>query len=160
MIDKDLLVKTVEDAIAGSPMFLVEVDVTADNVIRVEIDSSEGVDVDSCVALTRTIESVFDRDKEDYELEVGSAGLTSPLKVRGQYLKYLGEELEILTLDGRKIRGTLVEVAPESADGDIAFTVNVPVKVKEPGAKRPVLRNEPLALKASECKYVRYNLVF
>ena len=78
MIDKQLLKDTVEEAIAGTRLFLVDIAVKPGNNIIVELDSVDGIDIDSCVAVTKKIESVFDRDVEDYELEVGSAGLTSP----------------------------------------------------------------------------------
>ncbi len=90
MIDKQLLTQTIEEAIAGTSLFLVDVKVTPDNNITVEVDSREGVDIDECVNLTRAIEARFDRDVEDYELEVGSAGLTSPFKVKAQYEKNTG----------------------------------------------------------------------
>ena len=78
MIDKQLLTQTVEEAISGTDAFVVEVRVSPANEIVVEIDSPTGVDIDSCAAITRKIESVFDRDVEDYELEVGSAALQHP----------------------------------------------------------------------------------
>ena len=80
-------------------LFLVDISVTPDNNITVEVDSATGVDIDACAAITRAVEAVFDRDAEDYALEVGSAGLTAPMKVRGQYDKNLGNDVEILTRD-------------------------------------------------------------
>ena len=162
MIDKSLLIRTVEDAIEGTGIFLVDVKITPANEITVEIDSAEGLDIDTCVAITRKIESVFDRDTEDYELEVGSAGLTSPFKVYGQYAKNIGNDVEVLTRDGRKLKGVLTE-ASQSDPADqhqVDFTVEVPVKVKEPGAKRPVVRMEPVRLTARECKSVTYQIKF
>lgn len=145
----------------GTGLFLVDLTVSPSNEINVEVDSAEGVDIDSCAAITRAVEAVFDRDVEDYELEVGSAGLTSPLKIRAQYAKYIGKDMEVLTRDGRKLRGVLVEVAPgDGADRDVDFTIEVPVKVKEPGVKKPVLRNDPVRLASADCKYVRYDLKF
>ena len=140
MIDKELLAKTVEEALAGTDMFVVDIRVSASNDITVELDSSDGMDIDTCADITRHIESVFDRDIEDYSLEVGSAGLTAPFKVRGQYVKNIGNDVEILTSDGRKLRGVLAAVGPESETADITFTVEIPVKVKEEGAKRPVVK--------------------
>lgn len=154
MIDKELLAKTVEEAIEGTNLFVVDIAVKPGNNIIVELDSAEGVDIDSCVAVTRKIESVFDRDVEDYELEVGSAGLTSPFKVKGQYEKNIGNELEILTRDGRKLSGRLVEV------GDSSFTVEVPTKVKPEGAKRPVVELRPETFGYDDCKTVRYKIDF
>ncbi|MEZ3576251.1 MAG: ribosome assembly cofactor RimP [Muribaculaceae bacterium] len=161
MIDKELLRQTVIESMTGTDLFLVDITITPGNDITVEIDSASGVDIDACAAITRAVEAAFDRDTEDYSLEVGSAGLTSPMRVRGQYDKNVGNDVEILTRDGRKLHATLVEVAPgDVADTDVDFTVEVTVKVKEPGAKRPVTKTEPLKLNSKDCKYVKYDLKF
>ena len=138
MIDKQLLTDTVLRAIDGSDNFLVDIRVSPSNEIVVEIDSPEGVDIDTCARITRLIEDTFDRDTEDYELEVGSAGLTAPMRVRGQFLKNIGKPVEVLTGDGRKLHATLAGVNDDATQ----FTVAVETKVKEPGAKRPVLRTD------------------
>lgn len=161
MIDKELLNKTVSDAISGTDLYIVEINVRPDNDILVEIDSPTGVDIDSCAAITRKIEEVFDRDVEDYQLEVGSAGITSDFKVRGQYEKNLGNDIEVLTRDGKKLHGVLTEVAEGAiTDNDVDFTLEIPVKIKEPGAKRPVVKQEATRLNSADCKYVRYDLKF
>ena len=85
MIQKDIITNLVISKLADTRYFLVDVTVSADNVIKVEIDAEDGVDIDFCVELNRFIEANFDREVEDYELEVGSAGLTSPFKVKRQY---------------------------------------------------------------------------
>ena len=156
MIDKDLLITTVNSAIEGTPLFLVDVEVRPGNSIVVEVDSQDSVDIDQCVAITRAIEDKFDRDVEDYELEVGSAGLTSPFKVRGQYLKNLGNPVEVLTLDGRKLKGTLSAVS----DTDDSFTLTTTAKVKEPSKKKPVEVEQATTLTPAECKYVKYLIEF
>lgn len=154
MIDKELLRQTVEDAIAGTPLFLVDLSVSADNSVVVEVDSAEGVDIDQCAALTRAIEARFDRDVEDYELEVGSAGLTSPFKVKAQYDKNLGNEVEVLTRQGEKFTGVLT-----AADAD-TFTVEVMRKVRPEGAKRPVMQAEPVTTAYADAKQVKYVINF
>lgn len=154
MIDKQLLTQTVEQAIENTDLFIVDIKVNPGNAIVVELDSETGIDIDMCVNITRKIESVFDRDVEDYELEVGSAGLTAPFKVRGQYLKNIGNDIEVLTCDGRKLHGVLTEV------GDDEFTVEIEKKVKEEGAKRPTLVKEPLTFKFNETKSVKYLINF
>lgn len=156
MIDKQKLTDTVLEAIKDTDIFLVDVRITPADEITVEIDSPEGIDIDTCARITRRIEEVFDRDVEDYELEVGSAGLTAPMRVRGQFLKNLGNPVEVLTRDGRKMHGTLTDVNDDAT----AFTVRVPVKVKEPGAKRPVVRDEEITLPVADTKYVRYEITF
>ena len=78
MIDKNLLRESVEKAIEGTDLFIVGITVSAQNNIVVELDSPGSLDIDTCAAVTRAIEKDFDRDVEDYDLEVGSAGLTAP----------------------------------------------------------------------------------
>ncbi|MDE6469227.1 MAG: ribosome assembly cofactor RimP [Muribaculaceae bacterium] len=161
MIDKELLRSTVARSISGTDLFIVDITVSPANDIVVGLDSATGVDIDICASITRDIEQVFDRDTEDYSLEVGSVGITSDFKVRGQYDKNIGNDLEILTRDGRKLRGVLTAVAQgEPTDSDVDFTVEITSKVKEPGAKRPVMRTEALELKSADCKYVLYDLKF
>ena len=101
MIDKKAIEQFVEKELDGTQYFLVGVNVTGANEIKIDIDSFESVDIDFCVSLTRSIEERFPREPEDYELEVGSAGLTSPFRVRKQYEKNLGNEVEVLARDGK-----------------------------------------------------------
>lgn len=162
MIDKALLESTVERSLEGTDLFLVDIAISKANDIIVEIDSlSQGVDIEQCAELTRCIEAVFDRDAEDYSLEVGSAGITAPLKVRAQYIKNIGHDVEVLTGDGRKLRGTISAVADGGPlDRQVSFTLSTNVKVKDPGAKRPVVKAVEEILLSTECKYVRPELKF
>lgn len=154
MIDREALTKFIESRLEGTDMFLVEVKVTPSNEITVEIDSDTRVDIDECVALSRAIEETFDREEEDYELEVGSAGLTSPLKTVRQYAKYVGQEVEVSASDGKKYKGLLRDVGPDT------FTVVSSEKVKEEGAKRPVVREVERTFRYGDVKYTKYLLQF
>lgn len=154
MIEKSELTKVIETALEGSELFLVDVAVSRDNNIVVEIDSMDCVSIDDCAKLTKAIERHFDRDVEDYELEVGSAGLTSPFKVKRQYEKYIDEEVEILTKDGRKLKGTLKDATDDN------FTVSITKKVKPEGAKRPVEVTEDETFNYDEIKYTKYLIQF
>ena len=84
MIDKNIVKSFVEEWLAEKEYFLVDVEISTDNKIVVEIDHADGVWIEDCVELSRYIEDRLDRDKEDYELEVGSAGLGQPFKVHQQ----------------------------------------------------------------------------
>lgn len=150
MIDKQALSQFIESRLAGSDCFLVDLKISADNEITVEIDSDSRVDIDRCVELTHEIEAEFDRDVEDYSLEVGSSGITSPLRLPRQWRKNIGKEIEMLTTDGRKLRGLL-----KSAD-DNGIILGVTEKVRKEGAKRPVLETVEMeipysAVKRAEC---------
>jgi len=154
MLDKNLIRESVEKAIEGTGIFIVDITVSPQNNVVVELDSPDNLDIDTCAKVTRAIEKDFDRDIEDYDLEVGSAGLTSPFKVRGQYVKNIGNDIEILTCDGRKLKAVLTAV------GDDDFTFEYPVKVKAPGAKRPTIEMQSETLRFSEAKSVKYLISF
>lgn len=154
MLDKNLVRESVEKAIEGTDIFIVDITVSPQNNVVVELDSPGNLDIDTCAAITRAIEKDFDRDVEDYDLEVGSAGLTAPFKVKGQYLKNIGNDIEILTADGRKIKAVLTAV------GDDDFTFEYPVKVKEPGAKRPTVAMQSETLPIGGAKWVKYLISF
>lgn len=154
MISKDKVREIVEEWLADKEYFLVDVSVSADNCISVEIDHAEGVWIEDCVLLSKYVEANLDRDVEDYELEVGSAGIGQPFKVLQQYINHIGKEVEVLAKDGKKYRGVLARA--EESD----FSVTVQVKEKPEGAKRPVLVDKEYAWKYDEIKYTKYLINF
>lgn len=154
MIEKKTVCQIVDEWLEGKDYFLVEVAISPDNKILVEIDHKEGVWIEDCVELSRYIDSRLNRDEEDYELEVGSAGIGQPFRVLQQYINHVGEEVEVLTKDGRKFSGVLKEADERH------FTVTVQKKVKEEGAKRPKLVDEDLNLTYEEIKYTKYLISF
>lgn len=154
MIDKKALTEFIESRLADMGLFLVDVEVSPSNEIKVEVDSMTAVDIDECVDLSRQIEQAFDREVEDYELEVGSAGITSPFKVKRQYEKNIGKEVEVLAADGKKYKGMLLRA------GDSDFTVAVVEKVKTEGSKRPVATTVEHTFDYNDVKQTKYLLQF
>ena len=76
MIRKETIEAIASEHLSGGELKLVEVSVSEDNDIEVIITrEGGGVSIDDCVALSRYIESKLDRDKEDFSLMVGSAGI-------------------------------------------------------------------------------------
>lgn len=104
--------------------------------------------------LSRFIEDHLSRDEEDYELEVGSAGLGQPFKVPQQYVNFVGKEVEVLDADGKKFRGVL-----KAVDGR-NFTVTVREKVKKEGSKRPVPTDVDHDFSMDSVKYTKYLISF
>lgn len=154
MIDKSIVEKLAEEWLQGKDYFLVDVTVSPDDRIVVEIDHAEGVWIEDCVELSQFIEGRLSREEEDYELEVGSAGLGQPFKVLQQYVNHIGHEVETLTNDGRKLHGVLA-----AADADhIELTVRV--KKKAEGEKRPKWVDETVSLHYDEVKYTKYLISF
>ena len=154
MIEKKTVCQIVDEWLEGKDYFLVEVAISPDDKIVVEIDHKDGVWIEDCVELSRFVESKLSREDEDYELEVGSAGIGQPFKVLQQYINHVGKEVEVLTKDGRKLAGVLKE-----AD-ERRFVVNIQKKVKEEGAKRPKLVDEDLEFTYENIKYTKYLISF
>ena len=136
MIDKTELQQVINRALEGTKMYLVTLKVSKDNVIEVALDSDEDITIDDCVAVNDAVLEAFDRDQEDYELTVGSYGITSPLLLPRQYRKNIGYEVEVLTADGRKLKGVIADADDEG------FTLSATVKKKLEGKKRPELVEE------------------
>ena len=154
MIDRNIVSGIVNEWLEDKDYFLVDVTVSPDDKIVVEIDHAEGVWIDDCVELSRFIEARLDREQEDYELEVGSAGIGQPFKVLQQYLNHVGQEVEVLARDGKKMEGVLKEATEEN------FTITVQRKVKPEGAKRPKLVEEDVTYTYDEIKYTKYLISF
>lgn len=154
MIDKENVKSIVEEWLKDKEYFLVDVDINNENKIVVEIDHADGVWIEDCVELSRFIEDKLDRDAEDFELEVGSAGLGQPFKVAQQYENHVGKEVEVLTAEGKKMKGILKSVdAPR-------FVVTIQEKVKEEGKKRPQLQDVDHEFNMDEVKYTKYLISF
>ena len=154
MIDKNVVKGIVEQWLEDKDYFLVDVEVSPDDKIVVEIDHADGVWIEDCVELSRFIEERLSRDEEDYELEVGSAGLGQPFKVPQQYECFVGKEVEVLDGDGRKVKGLL-----KSVDGN-TFGVSVAEKMKVEGKKRPQTVKVDHTYEMDKVKYTKYLINF
>ena len=154
MIERNVVSGIVNEWLEDKEYFLVDVSVSPDDKIVVEIDHAEGVWIDDCVELSRFIESKLDREEEDYELEVGSAGIGQPFKVLKQYLIHIGKEVEVLTKDGKKLEGVLKDANEEN------MTVTIQKKVKPEGAKRPKLVEEDVTYTYNDIKHTKYLISF
>lgn len=149
MIDKNKVVSLVNEWLEGKDYFLVDAAVDNQNKITVEIDHKEGVWIEDCCELSKFIEEHFDRDVEDFELEVGSAGIGQPFKVLQQYINSVGYDVELLTADGKKMEGYLKE-ADENG-----FVVVVEEKQKVEGKKRPQIVEVDKSFGYDDVKWVK-----
>lgn len=151
MIDKQKVSSILDEWIkTRDSYFPVDVTVSQDNVIVIEIDNRDGVWIDDCADLSRFIEDRLDRDVEDYELEVGSAGIGQPFKVLQQYVNHIGQEVEVLPKTGSKLKGILLR-ADENG-----FAIMTQQKQLQPGSKRAHMADVELEFAHSQVKYVKY----
>jgi len=155
MIAKETVIQIVEEWMEQTSFFLVDVRITPDNEIDVEFESeAEEICIDDCVDLSKFLEERLDREKEDFALEVGSAGLGQPFKVLKQYLINIGEEVEIISKAGQKFSGILKE-ANESG-----FTVTVIRKTKMEGSKKSLSMEVDESYTFADVKSVKYLIRF
>lgn len=113
MIDKFKVLDIVKDTLEGTEKYLVNMRITPDNRIFVDIDGDNGINIDDCIELSRTIENKLNREEEDFELNVSSAGADAPLKMPRQYHRHIGRMLSVEPFEGEPVEGTLLEADEE-----------------------------------------------
>jgi ribosome maturation factor RimP len=155
MIDKNVVKTAVEEWLEKGDYYLVDVEMTGDDRIVIEIDHADGVWIEDCAELSRFLQEKLGEELGDYELEVGSAGIGQPFKVLQQYKNHIGKEVEVLQNDGIKLQGVL-----KAANDDNTFVVTVKEKQHQEGKKRPVLVEVDKTYKTSDVKYCKYLLNF
>jgi ribosome maturation factor RimP len=154
MITSSLIKDLVSNIIAQGELYIVEVSVAPGNRINVTLDSMKGASIDDCVMVSRAIEQQLDREVEDFELEVSSAGLTQPFKVIQQYLKNIGREVEVTLKNGQKQVGKLLTMENN------LMTIEVQKKVKPEGKKRPEWITEQHTININEVKSTKLVINF
>ena len=154
MINKEIIQTLTEEWLQGNDYFLVDVIFGADDRIVIEIDHADGVWIEDCAELSRFLQEKLGDELGEYELEVGSAGLAQPFKVAQQYQNHIGDTLEVLGADGKKVQGVLKSV--EGRD----FTLTIREKQKQEGKKRPVLVDVDKTYSMDHIKYAKYLLAF
>ncbi len=135
-------------------LFLVEVKNSPDNKIKVFMDSKEKLAIEDCVATSRWLEEQLDREVEDFELQVSSAGIGNPFKVPQQYEKAVGKQVEVATKDGRKLHGKLVDFNEET------LKIEVSKKVVVEGKKKKEIRQEVEEIPFSEINATKEIITF
>ena len=156
MINKDVVKAAVEEWLQQGDYFLVDVNMTPDDRIVIEIDHADGVWIEDCADLSRSLQEKLGEELDDYELEVGSAGIGQPFKVVQQYRNHIGKEVEVLGNDGKKVQGILKQVNDDGGE----FVVTVQEKQHVEGKKRPVMADVDKTFRTSDVKYTKYVLAF
>jgi len=116
MISKKLVTGLINERIEelDNGLFIVELNISPTNVIKVELDKYEGnVSVDDCIRVSRNVEHNLDREKDDFELSVSSAGLDKGLRVFPQYKKNIGRNVKVKLHEGGSIEGEMIDATEE-----------------------------------------------
>jgi ribosome maturation factor RimP len=154
MISIQTVQALIDEKLAETNAYLVDLSVSSSNQIRVEIDHLEGLGIDECVALSRHIESSLDRDAEDFELQVSSPGLDQPFKVIQQYKKNIGREVSLTKVSGEKIKGLLTGVNNDT------ITIEYTTKERIEGKKKKEVIEHKEEIQLSEIKETRIIISF
>lgn len=136
---KELLEQGLEE---HPELFLIDFTISPDYKISVVIDGDNGVTLQDCIDVSRSIEHNLDREEQDFSLEVASAGATSPLKFPRQYRKNIGRKLEVTT-EEEKVEGTLIDASETS--------VVLEWKTREP---KKVGKGKETVVKKAEFPYI------
>jgi len=107
MLNESGIRKLVNEHFTGTEKFLVEVLIKPTNRIYIFIDGDHGVTISDCVELSRFIESQFDRETEDFELNVSSFGADHPIRMPRQYIKNIGRSMQVKLSEENIITGKL-----------------------------------------------------
>lgn len=113
MINEKKIAEVVENYLDERGMFIVKLTVSKDNLINIFIDGDQSVTIDDCIKLSRHIEKKYDREVEDYELRVSTAGVDQPFVNPRQYKKNVGRTVEVILKEGNKIRGELLSATED-----------------------------------------------
>ena len=154
MITKETIKTLTEEWLHDNDYFLVDINFASDDRIVIEIDHADGVWIEDCAELSRFLQERLGDELGEYELEVGSAGLGQPFKVAQQYINHIGDTVEVLDQEGKKVLGTL-----KSVDGR-DFVVTIQEKQKQEGKKRPVIVDVEKVYSMDNIKYAKYILAF
>lgn len=137
---KDLL----EQGLAEHPeLFLIDFTISPDFKISVVIDGDNGVTLQDCIDVSRSIEHNLDREEQDFSLEVASAGATAPMKFPRQYQKNIGRTLEVISNDDTKIEAKLIDANNEA--------IKLEWKAREP---KKVGKGKETVVKTAEIPYI------
>lgn len=146
--------KLVEEKIRNTDLFLVDVKVKPSNKIEVFLDALKGVKIENCIEINRFLEGSLDREKEDFDLTVSSAGLDEPFKVPMQYTKNLGKQVALIKKSGEKVVGVLSAFENETV---VIETRRTERKAAGKGKQFVV---EPLTIPMEEIKETKIELSF
>ncbi|MCL7381768.1 MULTISPECIES: ribosome maturation factor RimP [unclassified Streptomyces] len=104
-------------------------------VLRVVVDSDEGVDLDECAELSRSISDKLDETdamgEDEYQLEVTSPGAERPLTEHRHYVRAVGRLARFQLHDDGELVARILTVDDEGLDLEVPG-----VKGRKPTARR------------------------
>jgi ribosome maturation factor RimP len=133
MIAKKKVMELIDERMAelDAGLFVVVLKISSNNIINVEIDKEDGnVSINDCMSVSRNVEHNLDREEQDFELHVSSAGLDKPLRVLKQFVKNIGRDVTV------KLNNKTIETGELIQADDEGLTIRQEKRVKIEGTKK------------------------
>lgn len=109
----------------GSDVFPVEVTIRPGKHIVILADTDLGISIDQCADIHLNLIEYLGEEAGEYDIEVGSPGLGSVLKVRRQYQKCIGKQVATVLTDGTKHKGLLRDVNDQGITLEVKKKENI-----------------------------------
>jgi len=124
-----LVEKLVTEIIQGTALELVDVEYVKERdwYLRVYLAKEGGIGVEDCQWVSERLEQkldTLDPIKESYFLEVSSPGLDRPLKKPKDFVRHLGDKVEVHTFAPVNGKKTLVGTLLAADDGAISLDID------------------------------------
>lgn len=142
-----------EALIINESLFLIDLVISANNKIQVTVDGDNGVPLSECIRISKSVDNNFDREEEDFSIEVSTPDISHPLKMKRQYLKNINRILKVKT-DEDELEGTLVE-----AD-DSRIVLNWRAREPKPIGKGKVTVDKAATIAYKDIKEAKVKIVF
>ncbi len=128
----------VEPLVSAEQLDLEEIEVSRAGrrrVLRIIVDSEEGVELDTCADLSRAISEKLDETdamgEEEYVLEVSSPGADRPLTEHRHYVRATGRLARLTLNEGGELVARILAVDDEGLDLEVPG-----VKGRKPTSRR------------------------
>jgi len=129
------IIDEIEKKLAEIQIDLVDVEYrkeSEDQMLRIYIDTDSGVNLDTCAAASRAIKNIVDEEDLYYDhMEVSSPGLDRIIKKEKDFIRFMGQEVDVKTHKGydgpRKISGVLTGYQKETLSiKDLDMIMDIP----------------------------------
>ncbi|GAA3487970.1 MULTISPECIES: ribosome maturation factor RimP [Streptomyces] len=134
----DRLRELLEPLVAAQGLDLEEIEVAKAGrrrMLRIVVDSEEGVELDACAEVSRAISDKLDESDamgdEEYVLEVSSPGADRPLTEHRHYVRATGRLARLQLNDGAELTARILVVDEDGLDLEVPG-----VKGRRPTARR------------------------
>jgi len=148
------ITRFLEEYFQDTDLFLVDIKISGTNAIQVFVDrSTKNINIDACAKISRYLEKQLEENGlvgDRYKIDVSSPGMSNGFKVKQQYKKNLGREVQVITNEFEEMNGIL----KEADETYIVLELHKQVKKKMP----PQI--EVVKLPYEELKSVKKKITF